>query len=195
MRNRTRRAVLAALALVTFAGPFAKAEITNPFDIDDTTHFSEDLVFPGYDSANGPLRAVALCVRWLHVRTITCENLDAQPADITTDFGTAMVDLSLGSTSMLNLSFAPFQQVNALPAFDGTFDYSGPSSCSHRERNIGNQIIFFDDPTLLSQFIDQPTVTINATGIDIFSMTGPGNAASESTTTFRLQGELIYYDA
>ncbi len=174
------------LAAITFGGS------THSIDFTEPTNFSRDLVFPGHDSADGPLRGVALCLRWRHARDVVCESLDAQSSVVQSAYTTAVIDVSLSGSSLATLSFAPFQRLDTLTAFDGVFDFQGTSAFQTKTSTHGNQLIVIDDPAIVAAFIDVPSVTINVRGVDIFSLSGPGNLYSRSMTEFQLQGMLIY---
>lgn len=184
--------LLVALVLVPVFAALAAAGSTHNFYLSEPTQFSRDLVFPGYDSADGPLRGVALCLRWKHTRTIDCESFDALPATVATAFTPAVIDLQLNGGTLATLTFAPFQRLDNLSAFDGAFDFRGSSGFQTRTSTHGDQLLIFQDPAILSAFVDVPQVTITVRGSDIFSLTGPGNLQSEATTRFQLQGILVY---
>ena len=188
MRSR----LLATLLLVPALAAFAIAGSTHNFYLSEPTQFSQDLVFPGYDSSDGPLRGVALCLRWKHTRTIDCENLDAQPAIVATAFTPAVIVMQLNGVTLATLNFAPLQRLDTLSAFDGNFDFQGTSAFRTRTSTHGDQLLIFEDPAILAAFIDVPSVTITVQGHDVFSLTGPGNLQSDATTRFQLQGLLVY---
>lgn len=180
------------MLLIPVLAAIAAASSTHSFLLSEPTQFSKDLVFPGYDSANGPLRGVALCLRWKHTRTIDCENLDAQPAVVATAFSPAAIVMELNGATLARLNFAPLQRLDNLSAFDGALDFQGSSSFRSRTSTHGEQLLLLEDPAILAAFIDVPSVTITVQGSDIFSLTGPGNLHSDATTRFQLQGLLIY---
>ena len=108
-----------ARALILFAATslfsaFALAGTANNISFSEPTNFRRDLTFPGYDSTDGPLRGVGLCLRWKHQRDIQCESLDAQAADVATAFTPAVVDIELGGTLLATLTFAGLQRLDSL---------------------------------------------------------------------------------
>jgi len=179
-------ASIAALCVVALAGNLNSVSVSEP------TNFSRQLLFTGYDSANGPLESVGLCLRWKHKRKIRGESSDAQSSFVTTSFSPAVVTLELGGNTLATLNFAPLQRLHNPTAFDGIIDFQGSSSFRTKTVSHGNQLIIFDDPAILAAFIDVPSVTITIRGRDIFALTGPGNLRSESSTTFRLEGFVLY---
>ena len=194
--SRTRIPAFVAALAVSLLGALSYAQITTlPIDLNTPMSFREDLAFPGYDSSNGPLRAVGLCLRWKHSRMASCENLDVQSATIDASFIPATVEISLSGTSLASLNFAPFVSQRMLPNYDGKLDYRGPSGSMDSTHQHGNQLIMIDDPALVSQFIDISDITITVEGTDTFSMSGPGNVCVQSKTRFLLGGMLIYFDA
>lgn len=179
-------------ALVLALGALAHAGIQMPFTLTRPTNFSQQLTFAGYDSSQGPLRGVSLCLRWKHERIVRCENLDAEPATVEIAFTPANVSVRRGPDVLASLDFTGFVDANTLPVFDGSLDYAGPSSCFRRTVEQGFQLLSFDDPAVIAAFIDVPTVTLDFEGDDIFSVAGPGNVCADSQTRITLDGFVVY---
>ena len=181
---------LLALASIALTGAVSIAQ--HSITISQPTNFIEDIVVPAYDSSNGPLRSVTLCLRYRHVRTVRCESLDAAPSIVSLSFDIGRVDFFQGSNQLTSLTFGAESSMCNLTPFDNTLDYQVTSACMTSSVNKGDMLVHIDDPAVLAAFIDTGTVTIQADGLDIFSTSGPGNVCTESTTQFNLFAEVIY---
>ena len=119
---------LLTLASIALTGAISIAQ--HSLTLSQPTNFIEDIVVPAYDSSNGPLRSVTLCLRYRHVRTIRCESLDAASSIVSVAFDVGRVDFSQGSNPLTSLTFAAESSMFNLTPFDSTLDYQGSSEAA-----------------------------------------------------------------
>ena len=183
-----RFSTLAVLVCATLA--FA-AE-SHPISLTRPTHFLEDMIVPGYDSANGPIRGVSVCYRYKHVRSMKAESSDAEATLVSVDFQPGWLELRSGSDVIANVPFPAESQSFNVSAFDGTLDFDGTSGFSFKSQRHGHGIVHITDPAIVARFMDVPLATITAQGFDLFTASGAGNLDAISTSKVIVQGEVIY---
>lgn len=184
-----KKITLLAVLLLTAIGVAAEAY---SFGIIRPTHFEEDMTVPGYDTANGPIRAVTICYRYKHVRSIKAESSDADSALVTVNYQPGFLQLRSEGDVIVNIPFPAEGQAFLLDPFDGTIDYEGPSGFKFRSIRHGGGIVDITDPVIMQRFMDVPTATITAQGFDLFSASGAGNLDAVSNSRIIVLGEVIY---
>ncbi len=182
---------ITSIAVLLFASLCIAAE-TQPIFHSSATHFQHDMVVPGYDTTNGPIRAVSICYRYKHVRSITAESRDAEAADVTVDFQPGFLELRSENDVIVTVPFPAEGQAFTLAPFDGTVDFAGPSGFRFRSQRHGHGIVHITDPDIVARFVNVPTAAVTAQGFDLFSATGAGNLDAVSNSRIIIQGEVIY---
>ena len=187
-----RRFLLLALLTAATLSALATATEHHPIGVMRPTHFTEDLSVDGFDSANGDLRAVSLCYRYKHIRSVRAESFDAATATVDVSFQPGWLELRSENDVIMNFPFPAEQETYDLTEFDGVIDYHGSSGIRFRTVRHGNGIVHITDPAIVNRFLDVPTASITAQGFDLFSASGAGNLDAQSVSRVIIQGEVIY---
>ena len=183
-----KRTALAVVAL----GAISLATQTHVFTLTSPTAFQKVVVVPGYDTADGPLRAVTICMRYKHMRFVEGESTDAEPTTVAFAFSEGLLSLSKDGTSLAEVVLPGHADAMPVTEFDGAMDYSGTSSFTWRESREGLVVVTLEDQALLDQFSGVPTVSLDAVGFDQFGASGAGNLEAESSTEIAVYAEVIY---
>jgi len=184
--------------LITFAvlllATISVAAEVHPISIARPTQFQEDLIVPGYNTANGPMTTLSICYRYKHKRRIVGESTDMQPSFVSVAFDSGWLELRTENDVIAHIPFPAEQEGYNLTDYDGTTDFAGPSGFKFRSVRNGHGIVYISDPAIVQRFKDVPTVAITAQGYDLFSASGAGNLDMISKSKIVVIGEVVYFN-
>lgn len=180
--------LLTSISITTLA----TATEIHPIDLTSPTHFIEQLVVPGYDTANGPIRGVSVCYRFKHVRSMKAESFDAAPTTVDVSFMPGFLELRSDNDVIAQVPFPAEAQSFNLTSYDGAIDYAGSSGFTLRSQRHGHGIVHITDPDIVERFMNVPTASITAEGFDLFTASGAGNLDAVSNSRVIVQGEVFY---
>lgn len=182
--------LLATTALVMFSSTLFGGSDT--FFIDEVVEYSEPLAVPGYNTANGPLRAVLLCLRFRQDRSVLGESLSNLPSTVDASFTGGELTLELNGTVLWDHQFNDEANQFTPAAFDGMPDLTGVSAFSWETVQGGFKTVVIDDPALLTQFETAGLVNLTVNGRGLFTKSGPGSILTDIESRIRTQGTVAY---
>ena len=162
------------------------------FDITQVVEYTEEVVVPGYDATNGPITGALLCVRFRQDRDLQGESLSNLPSTVEAEFTEGELFLEIGDNVIWAHEFDDESNEFAPAAFDGTADLTGTSSFSWHTVQGGFKTVSITDPDVLAHFVSDGPVTLQLSGLGIFSKSGPGSLFTDVETLIRAAGRIAY---
>lgn len=187
---------IAIAALIAVAGGVSAQSITHmgsfgPADTD----FTNTISIPGFDSMGGTRTLESICVKLIGEVSgdAAGENLsDTAPDDITLELS-AEISLDLpGFLTLAQVLPLANETFNAA-IYDGTTDFAGPSGESFMGLSaMDMDFAEYDNPFILSQFIDVASIDLEADASGRSKAVGGGNVASQFNTDAAYSYEITY---